>query len=45
MVCHSDAEVLSKALKAVRQVEGHFTWAQLRELAELNDLRCAEFGV
>ena len=41
MVCHTDAEVLAKALKAVRQAEGHFVWAQLRDLAELFDQRHA----
>lgn len=41
MVCHTDADVVAKALKAVRQAEGHFVWAQLRDLSELFDQRRA----
>lgn len=39
MVCHTDADVLAKALKAVRQAEGHFIWAQLRDLCDFFDQR------
>ena len=39
LVCDTDADVLAKALKAAKQPDCNFVWAQLRDLSDFYDQR------